>query len=250
MFATLRRVGALAPLRLAAGAAAAALTGSALHSYCRVETLPPSAHRFDPGRDWQSWDTDWDACELTDEAIAKRLKQEWPISDYKAAVHKLYAEHTGKTAAEVDKLLHSNRADLAGLYRRAFIRYAWGGAATRHILLVRHGQYEECRELSKKMHARNPHEYGLPPDTSARELDDARKLTPLGRTQAEKAGDRLAAMLRPVLNTPGREDQVRIRVSTLTRAKETADIIATRLPKHVRQLAPDPLLAEGWPSIA
>ena len=44
-------------------------------------------------------------------------------------------------------------------------------------------------------------------------------LTPRGRVQAEKVGDRLAQMLKPALTTPGREAHVRIHVSTLTRAK-------------------------------
>ena len=37
-------------------------------------------------------------------------------------------------------------------------------------------------------------------------------------------------------------------MSTLSRAKETAEIIASRLPAHVRQLPPDPNLAEGDPA--
>ena len=45
-------------------------------------------------------------------------------------------------------------------------------------------------------------------------------LTPRGRTQAEKVGDRLAAMLKPALTTAGREAHVRIHVSALSRAKD------------------------------
>jgi len=65
--------------------------------------------------------------------------------------------------------------------------------------------------------------------------------------QAEKVGDRLYELLKPALSTPGREADVRIHVSTLTRAKETADLIASRLPSHVTKLAPNPNLVEGTP---
>jgi len=70
----------------------------------------------------------------------------------------------------------------------------------RHVILVRHGQYDE------------------------RERDDSlRVLTPLGRQQAAATGDRLAAIAGA---TKGR---VRIHSSTMTRARQTADIIRERM---------------------
>lgn len=70
----------------------------------------------------------------------------------------------------------------------------------RHVILVRHAQYDE------------------------RERDDAmRVLTPLGRQQAEITAERLAEIARA---TRGR---VRIHSSTMTRARQTAEIIRERL---------------------
>ncbi len=45
---------------------------------------------------------------------------------------------------------------------------------------------------------------GFPGDTKQPELDAARVLTPLGRQQAERVGDRLASLLQPALR-PERE---------------------------------------------
>jgi hypothetical protein len=70
----------------------------------------------------------------------------------------------------------------------------------RHIILVRHGQYDE------------------------REREDAqRMLTPLGREQAAVTGERLAAI---AASTKGR---VRIHTSTMTRSRQTAEIIREKM---------------------
>jgi len=112
---------------------------------------------------------------------------------------------------------------LGALYRRVWHEHVVG--VQRHIILVRHGQYDETHR------------------------DDARrKLTPLGRKQAEITAARLASMLQPALTTAGREADVRIHVSSMTRAIETADIIASRLPEHVERLPPNPNLSEGSPA--
>jgi len=215
----------------------------------RFDQLPPSLamQGFQPATPYPGWDNNWDYCDLDQKAIAKRLSHEWPISDYPMAIHKLYAEHSDRSSEKVDKTIEANKDDLPGLYKRAFLQHAYGGASTRHIILVRHGQYEEQKALSKKLHSENPHHFGLPGDTKERELDDARILTELGRHQAAKVGDRLAELLRPALTTTGRETHVRLHVSTLTRARETADIIASRLPDHVRRIEPNPLFVEGVP---
>lgn len=88
----------------------------------------------------------------------------------------------------------------------------------RHIVLVRHGQYFE---KGKK--------------------DEEQKLTPLGREQAVKTGKRLAEYL------PKDHTFKLIRQSNMTRAKETAEIIATFFP-NVPLLPPNALLDEGFPA--
>lgn len=111
---------------------------------------------------------------------------------------------------------------------------------------VRHGQYDEQRDLYRPL-AKNDRDFGMPHDEAFLEVDAKQVLTDLGRRQAEATGVKLREMLGPALETPGRESHVRIHVSSLTRAKETADIIAKHLPGHIRRLPPDPNLAEGWP---
>ena len=63
-------------------------------------------------------------------------------------------------------------------------------------------------------------------------------LTPLGRQQAALTGQRLAAWLDA--DVPIRS----VRVSNMTRAKETASIITTYLP-GVQMQDPDEMLNEG-----
>lgn len=88
----------------------------------------------------------------------------------------------------------------------------------RHIILVRHGQYDETHKA-----------------------DETRKLTPLGRAQAEATGARLAALAKAY-------GVKAVRVSSMTRAIETAEIIAGHLPLEV--CAQDPMLDEGYPAQA
>lgn len=94
---------------------------------------------------------------------------------------------------------------------------------TRHIILIRHGQYDESQ-----------------PE------DENRLLTPLGREQADKTGKRLAEIVRGIDEKFGPCNVKAIRVSDLCRAKETADIIAAHLP-GIERTDPDPLLNEGRP---
>jgi len=100
---------------------------------------------------------------------------------------------------------------------------------TRHVILVRHGQYDET----------------FPED-------EKRKLTALGRIQATKTGKRLAnwakgteAFDKNSFNGPCQMIS-KIRVSNMTRAKETAQLIAQELKVLVDK--PDPLLNEALPS--
>lgn len=89
--------------------------------------------------------------------------------------------------------------------------------ATRHIILIRHGQFKKG------------------------ETDIQRILTTLGRKQAEVTGKRLAEMELPITE---------IVVSTLARAQETGKVILEQLPKPQRNgvvFRDDKKLIEGAP---
>ena len=78
--------------------------------------------------------------------------------------------------------------------------------------------------------------------------DETRILTPLGREQAHMTGKRIAEMIQGAEETFGSPCHVKaLRVSNLTRAKETASIIASYLPSTVSVIEPDPMLNEGRP---
>jgi serine/threonine-protein phosphatase PGAM5 len=102
---------------------------------------------------------------------------------------------------------------------------------TRHLLLVRHGQYDERREE-----------------------DEHRKLTPLGRQQAIKTGKRLVEMARGTMKFEkdhfnGKCFVKAIHVSNMVRAKETAALIAKQFQEEkMTPQKPDPLLNEALPA--
>jgi serine/threonine-protein phosphatase PGAM5 len=184
---------------------------------------------------YPNWDQNWDFRKLqdpSDRAVRKALgvkKAPSTDEDFKAVIHQLYAE-AGSSHAPRDKVskhIEKNLDDLPGLFLKTLTRVR---GANRHFLLVRHGQYEYSDEG-----------------------DEKQVLTPLGRLQAEKTGLRLAEVLEPALTTPGRQEKhVRIHVSTMTRAKETADIIAAQLESKggsFERLPPTPVLVEGSPSV-
>ena len=91
---------------------------------------------------------------------------------------------------------------------------------TKHVILVRHGQYVEDKDPDKRV------------------------LTPLGREQAELTGKRLDEMMNEVNEDFGECNIKVVRVSNMVRAIETADIIAKHIPKVARS-DPDPDLNEG-----
>lgn len=95
----------------------------------------------------------------------------------------------------------------------------------RHLLLIRHGQYD---------------------------LDSTEKsLTDLGREQAKRLGERLAAMAKGTQKDRYGEVPVKIVgiwTSDVRRAMETVEIVADYLP-DVPLHEPDPLLAEGMPTV-
>mmetsp|Transcript_115440 Transcript_115440/g.172476 ORF Transcript_115440/g.172476 Transcript_115440/m.172476 type:complete len:318 (-) Transcript_115440:41-994(-) len=95
---------------------------------------------------------------------------------------------------------------------------------TRHIILVRHGQYDETERD-----------------------DEKRLLTELGRKQADLTGRRLKVMMDGASEEFGPCNIKVVHVSNMARAKETADIIASHLP-GVPRSEPNPNLNEGRPS--
>mmetsp|Transcript_27488 Transcript_27488/g.56493 ORF Transcript_27488/g.56493 Transcript_27488/m.56493 type:complete len:481 (-) Transcript_27488:109-1551(-) len=109
-------------------------------------------------------------------------------------------------------------------------RYIRENGVTRHLILVRHGQYDETHKEDSK-----------------------RILTPLGRKQAELTGKRLGEFIRGVNEEFGPCRVKVVRVSDLARAKETADIIYENMDLEnfdgdtIHRSQPDPLLNEGRP---
>lgn len=104
---------------------------------------------------------------------------------------------------------------------------------TRHVMLVRHGQYDE-------EHAQ----------------DHRRVLTDLGKLQAKKTGERLAEMIRNSTGSSANHCPLKlICSSSLTRAKQTADIIYQEMEamasgeqwELVERNSSDPDLNEGFP---
>jgi len=95
----------------------------------------------------------------------------------------------------------------------------------RHLLLIRHGQYD----LDNKSH----------------------DLTELGRKQSHITGQYLSALATGVRKDHYGESRVKydaVVSSTLSRAKQSADIICQSLP-GVERLEDDPLLQEGCPCV-
>ena len=246
------RRGLAAAAAASATAAAAAAAAATLCDPSFVQDLPASveAQRFRPVAPYGAWDRNWDHCEPTAKEVASALKHDWPITDYPKVIRLLYSQHAPKKSeADVSRLIAEAELEggdaLESLYKRAFLMHAYGGGTTRHIILVRHGQYEEHRDFERPL-ARD-RDYGMPHDLVYPTVDAKQVLTPLGRRQAVATGKRLSELLSPALTTPGREAHVRIHVSSLARARETADLIAAHLPAHVHRYPPDRNLAEGWP---
>jgi serine/threonine-protein phosphatase PGAM5 len=84
-------------------------------------------------------------------------------------------------------------------------------------------------------------------ETKFSQDDKMRKLTPLGRTQAELTGKRLGEMQKGINKAFGPCSFKIIRSSDMLRAKETAEIIAKHL-EGVEVAAPDELLNEALPA--
>jgi len=193
---------------------------------------------YKPAAPYPRWDTNWDYRKPTVESVTTALGHD-KATPIKTRCSMLLEEHTKKSEDEIEMMLRKDATELEELYVTWYLRYAHGGAATRHIILVRHGQYDEAynkEPLCKGETVRHdPH-------------DCKRVLTELGRKQATATGVRLAEMLDAALSTPGREGHVRLLCSSSARAGETADFIQRQLPPHVPRLPPDANLKEGFPA--
>jgi len=181
------------------------------------------------------WDNNWDNCapqspedKTVKKALGEHLSQAATAHNdgLKNVVRQLYAEPgSGHLAAEAVEVLIKDTEDLLGLFLKALVKVR---GAKRHFILVRHGQYKQ--------------------DTT---VESEKVLTPLGREQATKTGKRLAEALKAALTSSGRgKKRVRIHVSTMVRAVETADLIAAQFPEGAfKSLPPNPLLVEGSPPV-
>jgi phosphohistidine phosphatase SixA len=115
----------------------------------------------------------------------------------------------------------------------------------RHILLIRHGQYDEkwaaeneSEEEKKRDELMEDHRFYHKPFNP---------LTDVGRQQAECVGRHLAEIMEDS-NRSGKVGITYMVNSRLVRAQETADIIAKHLPDNVRRDKTDRLLNEGEPA--
>lgn len=133
-----------------------------------------------------------------------RPRLEYPLWDYDWDGRRPIATEDKKADVDAQRVLRKN-------------------GITRHIILIRHGQYDESHKE-----------------------DEKRLLTKLGRDQADSTGKRIAELIKGVDKEFGPCNVKVLRVSDLARAKETADIIAKHLP-DVERADPDPLLNEGRP---
>ena len=225
----------------------------------RFRSVPVPEQEFKPVAPYPAYDTNWDYLKFDTEAVAEALGHDWPVTDYAAAIRKLFLDHymfspdsKYKSIEDVEKRVEKRKHDLPEFYREAYMQYAYGGAPFRYVILVRHGQYEEQDELEDQLiETVGKHQFEQDEELqrgSWLTLSKAQVLTPLGQKQAACTGDRLVELLKPALNTPGREGDVRIFSSTMPRAVETADIIASRLPSHVTRMPPDANLSEAMPA--
>ena len=86
-----------------------------------------------------------------------------------------------KKPEAVDKIIadvEQRGVALSALYRRAYVEHAFGGGVTRHLILVRHGQYDEQRDLARPLEKER--DFGMPLDEVWPSVD-ARQI-PGGRT--------------------------------------------------------------------
>lgn len=144
-----------------------------------------------------------DAENLTHKSAHKKIHRSWNYESYKPNYQWDYNWDNRANMAKIETLNENGET----VTKRQ--------KANRHILLIRHGQYN------------------LKGTT-----DEERALTDLGMMQAECSGRRLAELNLPLTSLIS---------STMTRAIQTADIVRKHLPKDITVLSPDVLLREGSP---
>lgn len=189
-----------------------------------------------PHEPYPQWDTNWDWSKPSSPREAALLPPSASADEVKNKIRELYAEEgTGnKPVAKVEELIEKAEAKEGGIDRLLWRALRATRGVQRHYIFVRHGQYEQ-----------GPREGG------GSRPDEEKVLTPVGRQQAKLTGLRISQMLHPALTTEGRGIKaVRLRTSTMTRAGETASIIADQLPAGSYELIPpSPLLVEGSPPV-
>lgn len=215
---------------------------------------------YQPKVPYPAWDYNWDgrmtsetSCEaLSDLATFRKIKT--TNNNNNTAVIPPPSTTTKRNEEDGDD--NNNGGGGGGSMKESVVATAEAGTVNdvvvRHIILVRHGQYDESSD------------------------DDAkRSLTKIGRQQAKLTGQRLASMLMRARNKNRNNNNnmkstpctvTKLHTSDMTRAKETAHIIAHYLPMegdddgdngggggddgtiHIKRMAPDPLLNETLPA--
>ncbi|KAF7632912.1 hypothetical protein Mgra_00007691 [Meloidogyne graminicola] len=139
------------------------------------------------------------AANVLEEGVIRKWDDNWDHRD-PVAVAKSKAERHSMTDQEMEELIKKNTPK-----------------ATRHIFLVRHGQYFDQEDEK-----------------------EARKLTPLGREQAAFLGKRLS-------EAKDKFKYDKCVFSTLVRARETGEIMKNHMPHLEIECALDSMLEEGAP---
>lgn len=169
----------------------------------------PARQLLKPRAPYPLWDYNWDGKGMRRQSQALGTDSEGGTLAVKAAMHDHGAISDGG-------LVDPPPVDNDQEHRLK------SNGVTRHIILIRHAQYDESY-----------YTFG--------------QLTDLGRRQSDLTGKRLAEMLKGVDDTFGPCEISAIHVSRETPARETAEIISQHLP-NVIQTEPDYLLDEGFPA--
>lgn len=183
----------------------------------------PLRQAFVPRLPYPLWDTNWETNSLLRQQTLEACNHAESLK-YSTIIQPSSPTRMQTSSAEVILKPLSNQK----LSPRRII--------TRHVILIRHGQYDET---------------GL--------TDDQKVLTELGKRQAKLTGKRLAELVEANDIRGGCCSVRRFSVSQYTRAIQTADIIYHQLlemyqrneipqDQRVTKSEPDPLLNEGVPA--
>ena len=115
-----------------------------------IKTIPTGCQqqRFRPTVPYGDWDANWDHRNAVQTPKAMTIALGIATSkdtdpDYAEAIRHLYRSHTTKSQEDVEAIIAKAQSPeaLATHFRGAFLRYC---GVTRHIILIRHGQYDEA----------------------------------------------------------------------------------------------------------